>query len=319
VHLAGIISGVQRTQSVYGIFPEIFGFLQFYPYIYSMKPIFEYIDYRKFLADFYQIKKETSHYFSYRYFAMKIGVNSPSFLKHVIDGKRNLTRQMAERFCNVLDLSPKEKLYFRNLVLFNQAKTSSEKQEHYAVLRSMAGLVKESVLNTDQFDYFAKWYTPVIRELICLFDFQDNYELIAGLLEPKIDPSEAKAAVELLLRLKLVEKGESGGYKQTSSAITVDSSVKSVAVRSFTRAMLDLSKAALDIFDKKIRHISGITMGISPETYDVLAAEIEAFKDRVKVIVNQDKSSNRIYQMNISLFPLSHELHAEPEGKRGQK
>ncbi len=281
----------------------------------NMKSIFEYIDYRKFLADYYQTKKESSSYFSYRYFARKINVNSPSFLKHVIDGKRNLTRQMAERFCQVLDLSPKEELYFRNLVLFNQAKTSIEKQEHYAVLRSMTGLVKESVLNTDQFDYFAMWYTPVIRELICLYDFKDDYNLIAETIQPRIDPAEAQAAVKLLLKLKLVIKDENGIYKQTSSAVIADNSVKSVAVRAFTRSMIDRSKEALDTFNKKVRHISGITMGISPEAYDVLAAEIEAFKDRVKVIVNQDSTSSRIYQMNIALFPLSEQLKVQSDEK----
>ena len=282
-----------------------------------MKAIFEYIDYRKYLADYYQSKKENAHYFSYRYFAQKIRVNSPSFLKHVIDGQRNLTRQMAERFCKALGLSSKEKIYFCNLVLFNQAKTSAEKQEHYSVLRSMAGLVKESVLTSDQFEYFSTWYTPVLRELICLHDFKNDYQAIASMLSPPIEPSQSKAAIDLLLRLKLVEIQNDGSYRQTSAAVVVDSSVKSVAVRSFTRAMIDLSKTALDTFDRKIRHISGITMGISPETYDILAAEIEAFKDRIKIIVNQDTTSNRIYQFTVSLFPLSEPVKRESTDPRG--
>lgn len=289
------------------------------PYIMYMKPIFEFIDYRKFLADYYQSKKETSTYFSYRYFAGKIGVNSPSFLKHVIDGKRNLTRRMAERFSSALELSPKEKLYFRNLVLFNQANTSAEKQEHYAILRSMAGLVKESVLNIDQFDYFAKWYTPVIRELICLYNFKNDYQLIGAMLKPAIEPLEVKTAIDLLQRLKLIEIQDNGMYCQTSSAlVAADSSIKSLAVRSFTRAMLDHSKDALESCDKKIRHISGITMGISAEIYDLLEAEIEAFKDRVKIIVNRDTESSRIYQMNISLFPVSEDIKTGIDEKRGK-
>jgi uncharacterized protein (TIGR02147 family) len=79
--------------------------------------------------------------------------------------------------------------------------------------------------------------------------------------------------------------------------------------------MIEHSKAALDSIDKNKRHISGITMGISPETYAVLCAEIEAFKDRVKLIVNQDKSSSRIYQMNLSLFPVSEELPSARDEK----
>ncbi len=289
------------------------------PILPLMKPIFEYIDYRKFLADYYHTKKENSRFFSYRYFSQKTGLNSPSFLKAVIDGKRNLTRQMAERFCKALNLSLKETMYFCNLVLFNQAKTSSEKQEHYMVLRSMVGLVKESVLNADQYDYFANWYTSVIRELICLYDFKQDYQLLADMVKPAISQSEAKSAVNLLLKLKLVETGSNGIYQQTAKAIVADSSIQSIGTRSFMRAMIEHSKSALDTFDRNERHISGITMGISPEAYDVLAAEIEAFKDRIKVIVNNDSGSNRIYQMNIALFPTSDQIPSQTNQNRGKQ
>lgn len=273
-----------------------------------MLSIFEYIDYRKFLSEYYQSKKKNSRYFSYRYFAQKIGLNSPSFLKHVIDGNRNLTSQMAERFANALDLSPKEKKYFYNLIQFNQASSSIEKQEYYAALRTILSGVKESVLKSDQYEFYARWYIPVLRELICLYNFREDYQLMASILIPSIEASEAKAAVKLLLRLNLVEPLENGGFRQTVSAITAKDSVFSQAVREFTKTMIDHSKVALEKIDKSKRHISAVTMGISPEAYDMLTSEIEAFKDRVKFIVNKDKKSSRIYQMTISLFPVSEEV-----------
>jgi uncharacterized protein (TIGR02147 family) len=273
-----------------------------------MKAIFEFIDYRKFLAHYYDAQKKKTRYFSYRFFAKKAGINSPSFLKHVIDGKRRLTRSVIDKFCIAIGLNAKESVYFRNLVLFNQAKMSEEKQEHYAVLRSMTGGVKESVLNADQYDYFSNWYTPVIREIVCLHDFKDDFARIASALRPQILPSEAKKALGLLLRLGLVKRKSDGAYCQSNPALLADSSIASLAVRSFTRSMIDHSREALYAFDKSERHVSGMTIGISPETYAVLAAEIEAFKDRVKIIVTQDKESSRIYQLNCSLFPLSADL-----------
>lgn len=282
-----------------------------------MQPIFEFIDYRKYLSDYYQNKKEISHYFSYRYFSQKIGINSPSFLKNVIEGKRNLTSQMAERFSKALGLNAKEKIYFHNLVLFNQAKTSSEKQQYYAALRSIAGEIKESVLNSYHFDFFSKWYIPVIRELICIYDFKDDYCTIGASLKPPVEPADVKDSIELLIRLKMVEKKENGCYKQIFSAVKVDDSISSLAVRSFTRTMIDYSKAALDVFDKENRHISGITMGISRDTYELLTTEIEAFKNRIKSIVNHSSSADRVYQINISLFPLSKQIKADEVDNKG--
>ena len=52
-----------------------------------MKSIFEFIDYRQYLCYYYKEKKRETRFFSFRYFAKKTGINSSSFLKHVIDGK----------------------------------------------------------------------------------------------------------------------------------------------------------------------------------------------------------------------------------------
>jgi uncharacterized protein (TIGR02147 family) len=95
-----------------------------------MKPVFEYIDYRRYLRDYYAENKKSKKYFSYRYFSSRAGIKSPVFLKLIIENKRNLTRPMIEKFCKALDLNNKEALYFRHLVLFNQGKTAQEKQEH---------------------------------------------------------------------------------------------------------------------------------------------------------------------------------------------
>ena len=283
-----------------------------------MKSVYEFIDYRKFLEYYYAEKKKTSRHFSYRFFAQKTGINSPSFLKHVMDGKRNLTAPAIEKFGTALKLNKKEMVYFRHLVRFNQAKTSHEKQEHYAVLRSMSEAVKESVLKSSQFDYFDKWYTVVIRELICLYNFKGNYTLLAKAIQPAITASEAKKAVKLLLKLKLVKQKKNGTFVQSNKALVVDDTITSMAVRSFIETMLERAKSALHSFEKSERHISGVTLGISQATYEVLAAEIDAFKDRVKTIVNRDEHSSRVYQMNISLFPTSTDVNdlGKKEGKR---
>jgi uncharacterized protein (TIGR02147 family) len=183
----------------------------------------------------------------------------------------------------------------------------------------MVSGISEAVLNSVQFDFYGEWYIPVIRELISLYNFGDNFSDIASKIRPSIEPVQARNAISLLLKLGLVKRLEDGTYQQTSTAIVADGTVTSLAIRSFMHTMIDKSKMALDTIDKKIRHISGITMGVSVEGYGLIAEEIEAFKDRVKVIVNNDRNSNRIYQMCISLFPVSEELAVQtkelPEGE----
>lgn len=273
----------------------------------GMKSLFKYIDYRSYLEDYYNEKKRTTRSFSYRYFAMRAGIKSPNFLKQVIEGERNLTRRTIEQFIKALNLNKKESLFFKNLVLFNQAKNASEKQEHYSVMLRMMDYVTENQLTADHYLYFDKWYTSVLRELICLHDFKDDFALIARTVYPPITVTDARKSIELLLRLKLIARRKDGSYRQTAAAIISDDPMVALARRSFNNAMLDRAKYANETISKDERNISGITMGISKPCYDVILTEMAAFKERIKVIVNQDSGSSRVYQLNLQLFPLSND------------
>jgi uncharacterized protein (TIGR02147 family) len=285
----------------------------------TMKPIFSYIDYRTFLGDYYALKKKRTRYFSYRYFSNKAGLKSPVFLKLVIEGKRNLTDRSIEQFLQALELSEKEARFFRHLVRFNQAENASQKQEHYAVLLSMMGSVRERQLSRKEYEYLRTWYTPVVRELICLTDFGDDWSRLGALLIPPIGVREVKKAVRLLLDLGLVEKRESKTYVQTNAALSTSHEVAMLAIRDFNRQMLVRAEAAIDAVPRELRHISGITAGISGAGLAVLQTEIAAFKDRLVKIINQDDHSDRVYQINIQLFPLSQPVEQSSAERNGEQ
>ena len=179
-----------------------------------MSPIFSYIDYRSFLKDYYKEQKKSSRFFSYRYFAQKAGINSPNFLKQVIESKRNLTTLTIDKFVAALKLSEKEAQFFRHLVLFNQAKSVQEKQEHYAVMLSMMHTVKEQKLTALQHEYYNHWFVPVVRELACLYDFKGDYKNLAAAITPPISVREARFAVKLLKKLGMIELLSDGSYRQ---------------------------------------------------------------------------------------------------------
>jgi uncharacterized protein (TIGR02147 family) len=284
-----------------------------------MKEIFKYIDYRKYLADYYLERKKSTRYFSYRFFAQHAGIKSPVFLKQVIDGERNLTQQMIEKFVRALGLNKKESLFFKHLVLFNQAKVATEKQECYSIMLSMMDFIQEHQLTSDHYSYFDKWYTSVVRELVCLYDFKDDFDLIARTVKPRISVSEAKKTVQLLLRLKMIVRKKDGTYRQTDSAIISNDTMVALARRSFNSEMLMLARSANETLPPEERNISGITMGISRPCYDVLLAEMAAFKERIKTIVNHDEHCTGVYQLNLQLFPLSGDTGAiDKQAKRSE-
>jgi len=232
----------------------------------AMKPIFSYIDYRRFLHDFYEEKKRNTRHFSYRYFAARAGVTSPVFFKLVFEGKRNLSTSMVSRFAAALGLNPKESTFFAHLVRFNQARTALEKQEHYSVLVAMMGNVAERQLEKDHYEYFSHWYTPVVRELICSNGFRGDVAALAASVRPGIRPKEAKAAIDLLLRLRLVERKADGTYSQTAAALHGGGEIASLGLRAFNRQMVERALESIDSVPVEQRHVSGITAGISRQT-----------------------------------------------------
>lgn len=267
--------------------------------------LFGSIDYRKWLSEVSEHLKATTRYFSHRWFAQAAGIGNPSYFSQVVAGKRNLTPTMIERFAKVLELSEKEALYFRHLVLFDQAASAPVKQEHYAVLREMAGSVRQTKLEPDAWDFYRHWWIPAIRELAPLRGRLDDWGELAGQLRPRITARQAKAAADTLIRLGLVEQGKDGIWRQTRKALTSGDDVRTLAIRTHNSEMARLGLEAIERFAPESRHVSGITVGLSRAGFQMLAAEIQAFKERVVRLVDRDEGPGEVYQFNVQLFPLS--------------
>ena len=67
-----------------------------------MNSLFEYMNYRDYLRDYYAEKKKQHAFYSFRLFAQKAGFASPNFFKLVIDGKRNMSKESVFRFSKAL-------------------------------------------------------------------------------------------------------------------------------------------------------------------------------------------------------------------------
>lgn len=269
-----------------------------------MESLYTYIDYRAFLRDYYAAEKESKAYFSYRYFARRAGINAPILLKMVTDGKRNLGRGTIEKFIKGLGLRDKEAVFFRNLVLFNQAKTALEKQEHYRVLREMVRQVPQRIVEEDHFEYYDKWYFSAIREGVCLHDYGDRWEEIARSVHPPITATQARDAVQWLVRSGFLGRKAGGGYRQIDVAIATRPEVRSMAVRNFNRTMIRFAERSLDEIPVDQRYAAGMTIGLSREAYHMLLAEIESFKDRIVNLVDGVTDADRVYQVNIQAYPV---------------
>ena len=69
--------------------------------------------------------------------------------------------------------------------------------------------------------------------------------------------------------------------------------------------MGELAVQSLDKVNVEERDISGLTIGISEQAFSRITKEIAEFRRRVSSIVMEDECSDRVYRLNVQLFPLT--------------
>jgi uncharacterized protein (TIGR02147 family) len=270
-----------------------------------MERIEHYDDYREFLKDWFEDRKTRFHFFSNRYFCQKAGIKSPSLFSEVVKGNRNLTEKTIPQFIKGLGLTDSDAAFFTILVHLNQAQDPKKRDIYTTELKKFRDKVHKEVIPATHYEYYSKWYNPVIRELICQNDWHDDFSLLASHLYPAVKEKEAKESVDLLLRLGFITKDNDGRYHQSSPVITSGNHVHSSGLRNLNRAFAELTSEMIDKYTPDQRYISSMTVGISADAFDQIVQEFEEFKDRIRRIVHDNTGSDRVYNINLHLYPLS--------------
>jgi uncharacterized protein (TIGR02147 family) len=269
-----------------------------------MPSIFEYLDYRKFLHDFYDEKKRKNPHFSYQIWAHSAGFRSKSFFPEVISGKKNVSDDAVDTIARSVGLDGKSFSYFEALVAFNQAKTHEQKARAWARLSEFNRRSSARLLVRDQHDFYQQWYHHTVRELITIHDIGNDWERLAALVVPAITPRMAKASVALLLRLGLIRK-KGRRYELTDAVVTSGDEVRSVAVTEFHLQNLDIAKKAVTDFPSSERDISCVAAALSPKGFAAAKEEVRRFREKLVAIVEKDAGQDRVFHVNIQLYPTS--------------
>lgn len=267
-----------------------------------MKPIIDYIDFRQYMLDYYEDRKRRSA-FSWREFSKITGFSSSSYMKVVCDGKSKLSRLGVERVADAMGLTGFEKEYFRAMVKFGQAEEEGAKKSAYESMLAIAKDHKVRVLQGDLFEFYDSWRNPVIRELAPLMPGATPGE-IAKKCYPEISAAEVRQSLDFLSRTGLLKKSIDGQLEQAETSVTGTPDATRLALRGMHRQMSKLATPALDL-PREERNFSGVTMGISKDTYERIVKELDECRRKVIAIASEDKNIDQVYRLNLQLFPLT--------------
>jgi uncharacterized protein (TIGR02147 family) len=231
-----------------------------------MKKIFDYLNYRCFLKDYFEEQKSKNRCFSYKYIANKAGLRSRSFIHEVVSGKKNLSKDSLFALGKALGLSAKAFAYFEDLVAFNQTDDHEQKNHFFKKLMEYNKRSVSRLISGDQYEYFSQWHHGSVRELVGMFDFRGDYALLGGLMRPPLSGREARDSVELLERLGLIRK-KNKRYEVVDKSITTGDEVSSMAIKNFHARNLNVAASALYNCPARERDISAIIGALSPDGF----------------------------------------------------
>ena len=266
-----------------------------------MKPITEYTDFRQLMLDYYEDRKRRSA-FSWRDFSKAAGFTSSSYMKVVCDGKSKLSKIGVERTGVAMGLVGFEMEYFRALVEFGQAGTEDKKKAAYERMLSIAKVHKVRVMEGDLFEFYDSWQNPVVRELAPLMPGATPGEM-AKMCYPEVSAAEVQQSLNFLTKAGLLKKaGDSFTLAETSIKGTPDAT--RLALRGMHRMMSKLATPAIDLPAGE-RNFSGVTMGVSRESYDRIVIVLDECRRQIIAIAAEDKGIEQVYRLNLQLFPLT--------------
>lgn len=266
-----------------------------------MKSIYKYSDYRAFLKDRYLDKKAADSRFSFQRFSKEAGINSPNYLKLVMDGDRNLTVSNIHQFAKALGLTESEVEFFETLVLLTQSTNAAEKKYYRSrLLRLKNGRIERQgqvkIKNLAEFPYL-----PAILVSADGLTLDVAEQKISSRFNLKRE--QVEKVLQTLLKEKILELRESRLKLTNDYFVQYDRLRASADQKQFLKAQLALSSRALENRYSSDAQFFAHTFTTSP---DRVAGMVQKFADLLEAVTeesSEDPPENAM-QINIQFFPL---------------
>lgn len=275
--------------------------------------LFDYVDYRSFLTDFYKSKQKVNENFSLGVWSKQLGLASTASLSRVLTGVRSPGKEWNEKMTKYFKFNEKQSEYFNHLILLDKGK--SDPQMTVLImekLRSLHPLKKFALLDHETFSTIANWYYFTIREMVHLEGFQNDPEWIVEKLNFRVTEREVKTAIKYMVKLGLLVE-ENGNLSQGPDHIDWNNDQASEASKINHEQNLDLAKKALREIDRDLREFQSVCMTIPTDRISLAKKTIREFKTRMIHLLEVRNSGDATYQLQIQFFPYTKTIKKKDE------
>ncbi len=274
-----------------------------------------YTDFRRYLYDFYSYKKlatvDSIRPYSYAHFSAAADIKSPNYLKLIIDGQRNLSKQMIIKFSRALGHTKAEHEEFSALVMYGQAKNPAERNQYLKVLSEIRvnNKIKEGKIQSQDYESITSWVMWVLFAMAEQKNVDFNVDNLKKLIGNKASKDEIKSGLDHLVeRGDLVRNPETGEVSKGREMMTGGQNIPVELVRKLQAELIYLGLESLFQDRPQDREFGAMTMALTEDEFEALKFEVRQMRKRWSKdhsVKRKSEKGDRVFQINFQLFPIT--------------
>lgn len=274
-----------------------------------------YMDYRKYLADFYAYKRELTKKdlrpYNYQMFSAAANIKSPQYLRLIIDGKRNLSDDMVGKFARALNLNKEHSDELKLLVQYTQATDPAERNRFLKDLmeRRVNQKIKSGEIDSKTFEKIPGWVTWILYSMADQKGVNFDPHQLKQLLGEKATLEEITESLNKLLEAGELKRDETTGeIKKARPLMENADNIPVALVRKLQAELLYLGMESLFQDDPVEREFGTVTLSLTEKEFEEIKFKLRQMRKQFtkdNSIARAQSAGDRIYQLNIQLFPVT--------------
>lgn len=251
--------------------------------------------------------------YSLRAFARDLGV-SPQQLSNVINGRRGMGSELAERVAESLDLDAREKTQFTESLRARFSRSRSERAVALARIQGLQSQGRVKSLELDLFKAVSGWHHFALIELVKLSLHKKKRGTAWFAQKLGISEAETDRALGRLERLELISKTKTG-WIANQDIVVADRGVPTESIRNFHRQLLEAASQALVFQTQEERYGSSSTLPVRVRSLERARKLIQEFRLKFDQEISDPEGGEEVYGLSLQFFRLTRPTTRKEEGK----
>lgn len=283
----------------------------------------DYMDYRLFLKDWYASRRKATQSeirpYNYQMFSAAANIKSPNYLKMIIEGRRNLSDDMISKFGKALGFQKEQTEEFRHLVHSNQ---STDPVDRNVSLKKLSELRVDRKLRSGEIDRktwekIPNWVAWVIYAMVDQEGVSFDMPTLKRLLRGKASEAEIEESLNGLLASGELSRDEKTGEIVKARHVMESAEEVPVAlIRKLQAQLMLLGLESLYQDSATEREFGTLTLSMTKAEFEEVKFKLRQLRKSIhkdNAIARNQGRGERVYQLNIQLFPVSNRAEGVEE------